>query len=191
MARFCIFTITTLLFLCIFTTYGRPQGNDVNREITENGKSESFQAVSFVKREADPVGGHKRRPFGGASRRRPNSNRRRQQLRNRQRGKRSPEERGWRGRGKNTSKGRLRSSNKASLFVRKRLMNNRSWIWIEAGTWMSYKLLFLDTHKILYSYLPNLDCTMSHKFVWDRTDHRIHSLEMLSHDNKPAQLLAS
>ena len=129
MARMCIFTITTLLFLCIlaiFTTYGRPQGNDVKRDITGKGKSESFQVVSFVKREADPVGGHKRRPFGGASRRRPNSNRRRQQLRNRQRGKRSPEERGWRGRGKNTSKRRLRSSNKASLFVRKRLMNNRS-----------------------------------------------------------------
>ena len=106
--------------MCIFTTYGRPQGNDVNREITENGKSESFQAVSFVKREADPVGGHKRRPFGGASRRRPNSNRRRPQLRNRQRGKRSPE-----GRGQNNTKGRRRSSNKASLFARKRLMNNR------------------------------------------------------------------
>ena len=72
----------------------------------------------LVKREADPVGGHRRKPFGGV-RRRPNLGRDRvRQAQRRNRAKRSPEGRGEGGRGRYPKRG-IRSNNKSNIFARK------------------------------------------------------------------------
>ena len=85
---------------------------------------ESFPKAPLVKREADPVGGHRRKPFGGV-RRRPNLGRDRvRQAQRRNRAKRSPERRGEGGRGRYPKRG-IRSNNKSNIFARKKLLNNR------------------------------------------------------------------
>ena len=129
------FTITALLLLSIITTNGNPMENNDD----DKRENERLKEASLIKREADPVGGQRRRQFGGPSRR-PNSgrNRLRQQalrLINRNgglvglrykisRGKRSPEERGEDGRSRYPKK-RLNSRNKSTIFARKKLINNR------------------------------------------------------------------
>ena len=139
------FTITALLLLSTITTNGNPLKNDDD----DKRENERLKKASLIKREADPVGGHRRRQFGGPSRR-PNSGRdrlRQQALRliNRNRnpvrgkretdsvvglrykisrGKRSPEERGEDGQGRYPKK-RLNSRNKSNIFARKKLINNR------------------------------------------------------------------
>ena len=129
------FTITALLLLSIITTNGNPMENNDD----DKRENERLREASLIKREADPVGGQRRRQFGGPSRR-PNSgrNRLRQQalrLINRNgglvglrykisRGKRSPEERGEDSRSRYPKK-RLNSRNKSTIFARKKLINNR------------------------------------------------------------------
>ena len=65
MSRSCIFIIAALLFFSIVEINGGPLKNEAKRKV------ETLSKVPLVKRDADPVGGHRRKPFGGV-RRRPN-----------------------------------------------------------------------------------------------------------------------